>query len=120
MKRLEPETAATLALIHEAALSKLAREPVALDVREVTTMTDVLYICHGESGRSADAVARSILAALKGAGWKKVATEGLDALQWILIDLGSIMIHVFLEERRSFYSLEKLWHDGRRVELEQP
>lgn len=117
MKDLDSGTMRLVALIHEAAASKLAREPVALDVREVTVMTDVIYVCHGDSTRAVEALTEGILAKLGEAGVKPSHVEGRGQGQWVLIDLGQVMAHVFLKERRAYYNLERLWHDARPVVL---
>lgn len=117
MKPLDPEVAQRLELVHQAAASKLAKEPVALDVRDVTVMTDVIYVCHGDSGRAVDAIADAILDRLSKAKQRAAHVEGQGGQNWVLIDLGPIMVHVFARERRSYYGLEKLWHDAPRVEL---
>jgi ribosome-associated protein len=117
VRKLDVAVSAVLDLVHAAACRKLAREPVALDVREVTTITDVIYVCHGDSSRAVAAIAQGILDGLEGARKRAGHVEGLEAQQWVLIDLGSVMVHVFLRDRRDYYALEKLWHDARRVAL---
>ena len=117
MNSLQPDTARLVELVHEAASSKLAREPACLDVRDVTTMTDALYICHGDSARAVEAIADAISQALRQAGVHADHVEGVGQRQWVLIDLGQLMVHVFLRERREYYNLERLWHDAKPVEL---
>jgi ribosome-associated protein len=117
VKQLDPETAEVLALIHGAARAKLCKEPVALDLREVTTMTEVIYVCHAENGRAVQAIAGEIGRSIRKSGRKVPHVEGEHGQEWVLFDMGWIMVHVFLEERREFYALEKLWHDARPVEL---
>ena len=117
MKALDGKTARLLALVHEGASEKLAREPVALDVREVTVMTDVLYVCHGDSTRAVEAITLAITSRLEDAGARPSHVEGRGQGQWVLIDLGELMVHVFLKDRRAFYNLERLWHDARAIAL---
>lgn len=117
MTALEADTARLLSVVHEATTEKLAKEPVALDLRGLTSMTDLLYVCHADSGRALDAVAEHLLEQLRAAGEKAIHVEGLGGQQWVLIDLGSVMVHVFLNERREFYALEKLWSDAEQVPL---
>jgi ribosome-associated protein len=107
----------TLQLVHAAAMRKLAKEPVALDVREISTITDVIHVCHGDSTRAVDAITEEILGALKGAHAGPFHVEGRGALQWVLIDAGDLMIHIFLAERREYYNLERLWHDAPPIPL---
>lgn len=117
MTPLDTDTAQLLSVVHSAATEKLAIEPVALDLRELTTMTELLYVCHADSGRGVDAIAQHVLDELRSAGEKAIHVEGLGGQAWVLVDLGSIMVHVFLNERREFYGLEKLWADAEDVEL---
>jgi ribosome-associated protein len=117
VKKLDAGVAHRLQVVHEAASAKKALEPAALDVREVSAVTDVLYVCHAESGRAVRAISDAILEALDAQGIGTDHVEGKDALQWVLIDLGALMVHVFVRERRAYYNLEKLWHDARRVSL---
>ncbi len=109
-----------LDLVHEAASAKLARSPVAIDLRELTTMTDVLYVCHADSRPAVEAIVDGVRRAFKQSGRKVPHVEGLGPdPQWVLMDLGSLMVHVFRGERREFYGLERLWSDGRRLSLEE-
>ena len=117
MTALDTDTAHLLSVIHAAASEKLAREPVALDLRGLTSMTDVLYVCHADADRAVDAIAGFILEELRRIGEKAIHVEGLGGQRWVLIDLGAIMVHVFLGERREFYALEKLWGDAEPLEL---
>ena len=117
MSKLPAGTQRLLDSVHEGAASKLARNPVALDVSEVTAMTDVIYVCHGESGRAVEAITAAVLEKLEEDGVRVDHVEGLREQQWVLIDLGSVMVHVFVAERRGYYSLERLWHDARPIEL---
>ena len=119
MTALDSDTAHLLSVIHEAAVEKMAHDPVALDLRGLTSMADVLYVCHAESGRALDAIADSVIAELRRIGEKALHVEGLGGQRWVLIDLGSIMVHIFVEERREFYGLEKLWADATPVELSE-
>jgi ribosome-associated protein len=103
--------------IHAAAGRKLARDCVALDVRTLSSITDVLYICHGASARAVDAIVDEVLDALAAEGRRGHHVEGRAAQQWVLIDGGDVMIHVFVEEKRHHYDLERLWHDAPKVPL---
>ena len=117
LKPLDPEVARILDVVHEAATSKLARDPVALDVREVSLIADVLYVCHADSTRAVDAIVDAIRDRLREAGLRPGHVEGQKTSQWVLIDVGDVIAHVFLGERRRYYDLEGLWHDADRVEL---
>jgi ribosome-associated protein len=115
---LSPDTERTLRLVHSAASAKLAREPVALDVTGLSSFTDALYVCHGDSTRAVQALVEAITQRLQEEGRPARHVEGKAALQWVLIDLGDVMVHVFLKERREYYNLERLWHDAPQVTLE--
>jgi ribosome-associated protein len=103
--------------IHAAALDRHARDPVALDVHELSTITDAHYVCHADSTRAVEAIADHLLETLQGVGQARPHVEGMASLQWVLLDLGNVMVHVFLKERREYYQLERLWHDAPRLEL---
>ena len=115
---LSPDTERLVQLIHRAASGKQAKNPVALDVTELSSFTDALYVCHADSTRAVQAVTDGVLDALSDSGARARHVEGKAALQWVLIDLGSVMVHVFLKERREYYNLERLWHDAPQVALE--
>ena len=115
---LSPDTARTLKLVHAAAERKQAKNPLALDVHDLSSITDALYVCHGDSTRSVEAIVNGILEALQEDHGKRPHVEGRSALNWVLIDLGDVMVHVFLKERREYYNLERLWHDAPQVALE--
>jgi ribosome-associated protein len=120
MKKLPASVLKALGIVHEAASSKLAKEPVALDIRESTTMADVIYVCHADSGRAVDAVAEEIVKRLREGRVPIDHVEGFKQQQWVLIDLGAMLVHVFLRDRRDHYSLERLWHDGHPIQLPPP
>jgi ribosome-associated protein len=108
---------AILTAIHEAACSKMAVDPVILDLRQLTPFTDYFYICHGETSRQNLAVAEAVLDALSRAGISTHHVEGMESAEWILVDAEDVVVHVFSSEKREFYRLENLWGDAVRVEL---
>jgi ribosome-associated protein len=118
VKPLDADTAQRVALVHGAALSKLARQPVALDVRAVSLIADVLYVCHGDNVRAVAAIVDGIVEALRRAGESVGHVEGRQQAQWVLLDLGDVIVHVFHGDRRAYYNLEGLWHDAVPVELD--
>ena len=101
-----------------AALGKKARDPVLLDVRPLTSLADAFLICHGTSNRQVSAIAEHIQRDLKKQGIKALSVDGLKEGHWVLMDYGHIIIHVFFESTRSFYNLEGLWSDARRLQTE--
>lgn len=115
---LSPDTDRLLRLVHAAADAKHAKDPMALDVSALSSVTDALYVCHADSTRAVQAVVDGILEALAKGGHRKPRVEGLSALQWVLLDMGDVMAHVFVKDRREYYNLERLWHDAPQVSLE--
>jgi ribosome-associated protein len=102
----------------KAALGKKARNPVLLDVRQLTSLADAFLICHGTSNRQVSAIAEHIQRDLKKLGIKPLSVDGMKEGHWVLMDYGHIIIHVFFEDTRGFYNLEGLWSDARRIQTE--
>ncbi len=82
---------------------------VSIDLRGKSSITDMMLIASGRSARHVGAIADHLLRALKNAGCENIRVEGLQTGDWVLIDAGDILIHLFRPEVREFYNLEKLW-----------
>ncbi|NQT10567.1 MAG: ribosome silencing factor [Desulfobacteraceae bacterium] len=102
----------------KAVTGKKAIDPVVLDVRGLTSIADFFIICSGSSNRQVMAIAEFIQIYLKKHGIKPLGIEGIKEGHWILLDYGDVIIHVFYEPLRSFYDLEGLWTDAKRVTIQ--
>jgi ribosome-associated protein len=117
-----PNTEASPALALEAARAaadKKATDPVILDVGNVLAICDYFVIASAPNDRQVRAICEAIEERVKKAsGQSPRAIEGLDDARWVLMDFGDWIAHIFLEEAREFYSLERLWGDAPRVPFE--
>ena len=104
----------------EAAIDLKATDPVAIDVHELVSFADVFVILTGRSNRHVGAIAEAISKALSRRGEKPLGIEGLREGRWVLMDLTDVIVHVFQEEVRSHYDLERLWSDAPRLDLGLP
>ena len=80
-----------------------------MDVREITSITDYMIIASGTSGRQVKALAQNVIEESKKNGVKPIGSEGEEKAEWVLVDLGDIIVHVMQPATRDFYQLEKLW-----------
>jgi ribosome-associated protein len=109
----------SLSLYIKAALGRKATDLVLLDVKDLTSFTDIFMICTGKSNRQVSAIAEHIKTNLKEHGIKPISVEGMKEGLWVLLDYGHIVIHVFYEPVRGFYDLEGLWADAARISIEE-
>ena len=86
-----------------------AEDVVAIDLTGKSSVTDVMVIASGRSNRHVGAMADHLVRKLKDSGHGKVSIEGLKTCDWVLIDAGDVIVHLFRPEVRSFYDLEKMW-----------
>jgi ribosome-associated protein len=100
-----------------AALEKVAKDLVALDVRGIVSFADVFLICTGRSDRQVRSIADAVKEGIEKRGERPLGIEGYDEGRWVLIDLADVIVHVFQEEVREHYDLERLWSDAPRIEL---
>ncbi|GAA0696121.1 ribosome silencing factor [Marinobacterium maritimum] len=96
-------------LVHTALDDMKARDITELDVRGKSSVTDYMVIASGTSKRHVMSVAQEVQDKVKAAGLLPLGTEGQSAGDWILVDLGDIVVHVMMPDARSFYDLERLW-----------
>jgi ribosome-associated protein len=111
---VEPENVMIAA---RAAAEKKATDEVVLDLREVASFTEYFLICTGASTRQVQAISNSVEDELRKAGRRPSHIEGYSSAEWILLDYGDFIVHVFSAASRRFYDLERLWRDAKRVEL---
>ena len=112
---MQPKRIAELAW--KAADDKQAVDPVLLDISRLTTIAHYFLIAHGNSDRHVRAIAQNIQDVLdqeKARLWHK---EGMSEGRWILLDFGTLIIHLFHRDVRAFYGLERLWGNARRVKV---
>jgi ribosome-associated protein len=101
----------------EAAAEKKAEDLVVLEVSEILVITDYFVIATGTNDRQVKAIADEVEERLSAAGMEPIGREGVQERQWILLDFGDLVVHVFQPEMRGFYRLEKLWGDAPRLDL---
>lgn len=111
---LDPE----VQLAIECAIEKKAVNLVALDLRAVASFTEFFVIATGMNQRQVQAIADEIHEQLKKKlNARVVRIEGYNAAEWVLLDYGDFIVHIFEKEARAFYDLERLWRDAKRVDL---
>jgi ribosome-associated protein len=102
------------------ALEKKAYDLVLLDVSQLSSLADYFLICTGRSDTQVQAIAQSIQENLSHAARRPLAVEGYSGGQWVLMDYGDVVVHIFQEEVRAFYGLERLWARAPIVDLPEP
>jgi len=106
------QAAALKALVVEEIENMKGRDIVVLDVGGRSSITDCMVICAGNSKRHVQSIAEHVATAAKQAGVMPLGVEGGEFGEWVLVDLGNVVVHVMQEKARDFYQLEKLWgHD---------
>jgi ribosome-associated protein len=100
----------------EVCLAKKAEDLCILNLSELSSFTDFFLVMHGNSSRQNAAIAEGIESELKKAGTRPLSVEGRQTEEWILLDYGSFVVHVFSPKARERYSLEKLWGDAPRLD----
>ena len=100
---------------HNALVDHRALDPVILDMREVTPITDFFLLCSGTSDIHIRSLSDAVVEALEELGIRAHNVEGYQGARWVLLDYGDFVVHVFSAEDREFYSLERLWSDAPAV-----
>lgn len=107
-------------LCAQAALDKKAYDLVILQVTSLTSVADYFVICTGRSDVQVQSICHAVEEAVAKTGVKPLAIEGFTHGQWVLMDLGDVVVHIFYETVREFYNLEKLWAQAPRCTLPEP
>lgn len=108
-----------LGKIYDAIDEKIGQDIAILNIGKVSSLCDYFIIATGSSSRQVKAIADSVEDEMTKIGVEPRGKEGLTSQSWILLDYGDIMVHIFDEENRGFYNLEKLWKDAPYVEREE-
>jgi ribosome-associated protein len=107
--KAQPDADKTLKLILSRLDDMKAEETVTIDLRGKSAFSDYMIITSGRANRHVGAIAENVAKGLKETGIKSVHVEGLPNCDWVLIDSGDVIVHVFRPEVREFYNLERLW-----------
>ena len=114
MKKRQDGTELLLGSVMKGIFEKKGQDVLKIDLRQLENrITDYFVICHGSSTTQVDSLCDSVEVTVRvGTGAKPSHIEGLDNCFWVLLDYGDVVVHIFLEEYRHFYSLESLWADA--------
>lgn len=102
----------------KAALGRKSGRLVILDLRKISSVADYFIICSAKSSRQVGAIADHIRSEIRKTGKRTIGVDGMNESQWVLLDYGSVMVHIFYEPVRDFYDLEGLWIDAPRIETD--
>lgn len=112
---LSPQAIVNIAVM--AAEEKKALDLIVLDIRKISIIADYFIICSGRSKTQVQAIAEYIIEKTELAGCTVKRREGFREGEWVLLDFGDVVVHVFQESFRQFYNLERLWGDAPVVEV---
>jgi ribosome-associated protein len=120
MKKRSDGTEVLLESIVKGIFEKKGLDVLKIDLRKLENrIADYFIICHGTSATQVDSISDSVEDTVRrDAGEKPLHVEGLENCFWVLVDYGNVVVHIFLEEYRNFYSLESLWADGEIQKME--
>jgi len=100
-----------------AADDKKAHDLVALDISEIASFADYFVLCTGDSSRQMQAIADEVEQRLKTCGIRPSHVEGYQNAEWILMDYFDLVVHIFSKNARLYYDLERLWRDGKKLDI---
>lgn len=98
---------------------KKGKKLSVLQVGELTSITDYFVIASGSSGTQVKAIADEVIDKMKAAGEEPIHVEGFNSAMWILIDFADVVVHIFMEETRDFYGIERLWADAKHISISE-
>jgi ribosome-associated protein len=113
VSKVRPDTAETLRIVLARLDDMKAEDTTTIDLRDQSVITDYLVVTSGRSNRHVGSMTGRVLEDLHDAGLGGVRVEGMPHCDWVLIDAGDVVVHVFRPEVRAFYALEKMWSHGR-------
>lgn len=108
-----------LKVVVAACEERKAENCVVLNMEQLSPLADYFVICHGNSERQVQAIARAIQDSVEEEGYEITRMEGFEQARWILIDLGDVICHVFHKDERSYYNLERLWGDASEIQISE-
>ncbi|OES44306.1 ribosome silencing factor [Domibacillus iocasae] len=103
--------------VTKAADDKRAENITALNMDGISPIADYFVICHGNSDKQVQAIAREVKEKAEELGMEIKRMEGFDEARWVLIDIGDVVVHVFHRDERVYYNLERLWGDAPHVDV---
>jgi len=106
-----------LKIAAKAADDKKAYDMVALDISAIASFANYFLLCTGDSSRQLQAIADEVEAKLKAHGIRPSHVEGYRNAEWILLDYMDLVVHIFSKEARAYYDLERLWRDGKKLDV---
>ena len=119
MANIDKEVQKMAALAISALEDKKAEEIRVIDISQVSVIADYFIIANGTNTSQIQALSDEVEAKLGRAGFPIKQMEGYNNANWVLLDFGDIIVHVFDKENRFFYDLERIWRDGKSVEVDE-
>ena len=117
MEGITPENIVSLAL--KAISDRKAMDMTVLKIEKLTTLADYFIICSGTSNTHLRAISDAVDEELSKVGIEKKSVEGYRSASWILLDYGSVVVHIFKKDTREFYSLERQWADATKIDVKE-
>lgn len=112
LKNAEPISVGIYPLVDavkDALDSLKAVDVTVLPIGDISTIADAMVVASGTSTRHVKALSEEVVEQCKTAGYRPIGVEGLDSAEWVLVDLGDVIVHVMLPDTRTFYDIERLW-----------